>query len=226
MLEKFGFLLLSFLFSITNTHAQLSHGQGEMAGEVTENSVILQSRLTKGTKLINGDLPGHEGWAQFEIAPSEDFKRAKTTGWHEAFSDDDYIIKAQVGFLEADTQYFYRLVFGPDMKNVTRGKTRSFRTLPDTSVAKPFRFVIVSEMNYHPFHKGERAYQGADKNLGYPALEAIKNLNPNLFIGAGNTVYYDDPIKPAVRTRNQMRKKWHQQFSQPRFSLLFGQVAT
>ena len=38
--------------------SSLALGQGQMAGRVTENSVILQSRLTNGLVLINGDLPG------------------------------------------------------------------------------------------------------------------------------------------------------------------------
>jgi len=35
---------------------RITNGQGEIAGEVTTSSVILQSRLTVGRELIDGDL--------------------------------------------------------------------------------------------------------------------------------------------------------------------------
>jgi alkaline phosphatase D len=226
MFKTCGLVLLSFLFATANTHAQLTHGQGEMAGEVTQTSVILQSRLTKGTTLVNGDLPGHAGWAQFEVSRNADLSLALVTGWQEAFDQDDYIIKAQVDLLERDTQYYYRLVFGANTKNVTRGNIRSFRTLPKAYVIKPMRLVIVTGMNYHKFHKGPNAYQGKDKDQGYPALEAITDLKPNFFIATGDNVYYDQPQKTTAKTIKQMRQKWHQQFAQPRFARLFESVAT
>ena len=223
---KTTLLIVSLLFIQTTTHAQLHHGQGEITGEVTQNSVILQSRLTKGTKLINGDLPGQKGWAQFEISKNENFASSFLTGWQEAFPQDDHIIKAQVDLLDPDTQYYYRLVYSPNAENITRGNTCSFRTLPKANVVKPMRFVIVTGMNYHKFHKGQKAYQGADKNQGYPALETIKNLKPNFFIATGDNVYYDHPAKPAAQNIKQMRQKWHEQFAQPRFASLFEHVST
>ena len=36
----------------------ITNGQGEIAGEATTTSIILQSRLTVGTELVDGDLPG------------------------------------------------------------------------------------------------------------------------------------------------------------------------
>ena len=35
--------------------SEITNGQGEIAGEVTTTSVILQSRLTIGTELVEGD---------------------------------------------------------------------------------------------------------------------------------------------------------------------------
>ena len=46
----------------------ITNGQGEIAGEVTTTSVILQSRLTVGSELVEGDLAGAEGTARFEVA--------------------------------------------------------------------------------------------------------------------------------------------------------------
>ena len=47
-------------------------GQGQMAGRVTANSVILQSRLTQGHRLTQGDLPGLTGVACFEVSTHRD----------------------------------------------------------------------------------------------------------------------------------------------------------
>ena len=67
--------------------SSLDHGQGEMAGRVTETSVILQSRLTKGAKLVDGDLPGSPGVARFELATDPQFKRSRKTRWLTASPD-------------------------------------------------------------------------------------------------------------------------------------------
>lgn len=226
MTQKCGILLLLLLNLSTPAIAQLSIGQGIMAGEVTQNSAILQSRLTKGTQLVKNDLKGQSGWAQFEISTSPDFADAINTGWRETFAQDDYIIKAQVDLLMSDTQYYYRLIYGHNTQNTKRSKTGTFRTLPKAEITKPMRFVVVTGMSYHQFYKGEKAYRGPDKSQGYPAFGTIKELKPNYFIGAGGNVYYDHPSKPATETAAQMREKWHQQFSQPRLIALLNDVPT
>jgi len=215
--------LIGFVSFVSQTHAQPSLGQSIMSGEVTQTSALLQSRLTQGTQLVNGDLPGHAGWAQFEISQSEDFKSSLTTGWQEAFARDDHIIKAQVDLLEPDTQYYYRLVYGPTTQNVKRSNTGTFHTLPKTNVIKPMRFVVVSGLNYHKFR---HTYQSEDKDQGYPALAAITQLKPNFFISTGSSVYYDYPSKPVTQTPKQMRQKWHELFAQPRFGQLVRDIPT
>ena len=55
--------------------AEIHHAQGEMAGEPTANSVLLQSRLTAipGPELdAEGDVPGSSGVACFEWSESAD----------------------------------------------------------------------------------------------------------------------------------------------------------
>lgn len=71
----------------------IDHIQGEMAGEVTQNSVILQTRLTQGSISADGDVPGREGFACFEISTTPDFEKSFKTEWIEAISKNDYIVK-------------------------------------------------------------------------------------------------------------------------------------
>ena len=45
-------------------------------------------------------------------------------------------------------------------------------------------------------------------------------------MGTGDNVYYDGPFIGRAETHQQIRRKYHEQFSQPRFVDLFQQVAT
>ena len=54
----------------------ITNGQGEIAGEVTADSVILHSRLTTEAVIVDGDVPGAPGVARFELASSESFADA------------------------------------------------------------------------------------------------------------------------------------------------------
>lgn len=197
-----------------------------MAGEVTTEGVILQSRLTAGVEMVDGDLPGAEGVARFEVATSPEFTDPVMTEWLVATSERDFIVKVELDGLEAGTRYYYRLLFGPDEARVATGPTRTFKTLDGRSVASEVDFVVVTGMNYHRFHNSNRAYTGSDKDEGYPALEAIRASAPDFFVGTGDNVYYDTPYEGRAETAAAMRKKWHQQFAQPRFIDLFAEVPT
>ena len=207
------------------------HLQGEMAGEVTAESAILHSRLT-GPKIDEqGDVMGAPGAARFEWSASEDFASPQQSEWVVARPEDDFIIRSQLAGLQPGTRYFYRLVFGPDREQIERGPTRTFRTLPAADTAAPVRFVVVTGMNYAFFHhgrdgRGSNAYDGEDKHLGYPALASILEREPDFFVGTGDNVYYDHPAALPAQTAQAMRKKWHEQFVQPRFVDLFARVPT
>jgi len=213
-------------------------GQGQMAGRVTESSVILLSRLTQGDELIKGDLPGMAGVACFEVSLHRDFSGAFRTEWLKASTEQDFIVKTKVGSLKSATRFYYRLVYGPDRTNTRRAPTCTFKTLGGSD---PVSFAVVTGMNYFFFHEGSYkeggGYKGPDKHLGYPALATILELKPDFFVGTGDTVYFDHPEKRGSRytglawsgrakTETEMRRKYHEQFIQPRFAQLFAQVPT
>lgn len=226
----------------------ISLGQGIMAGRVTEHSVILQSRLTRGRQLVDGDLPGSKGVARFEISRSRDFQKAHWSEWIEARPDYDHIVKAEIKDLESGTRYYYRLRFGPDKLKTRISRTGTFQTLGGRDSISETSFVAVTGMCYHFFHYGyylrpdHQAYRGPDKHLGYPALEAILKMRPRLFIGTGDNVYYDHPntysmgedgLEPPLggwydraKTPSDLRRKYHEQFVQPRFIDLFAEIPT
>lgn len=214
--------------------ASIDHLQGEMVGALESDSAILQSRLTAASVADDGDLPGRRGVARFELADNTDFANSRFTPWLEATPDRDFVVKAHVTGLRPATHYTYRLEFGADRSSLRRGPARSFRTHHAADAVAAHRFVVVTGMNYAYFHHGlhrkgtqrRQAYTGPDKNLGYPALESILALQPDFFVGTGDNVYYDAPRDGAAQTPAAMRKKWHEQFVQPRFVDLFARVPT
>lgn len=211
----------------------LAHGS--MAGEVTENTVILQSRLTKSEKAQNKDIMGKEGIARFEIDTLPDFSHPVYSSWKSACSDNDFIVKIKVSDLKPGTCYYYRLEYGITGMYTKYGKVNSFITLPGKKSDKDVSLVIVTGMNYSKFHYGTnsirenpvtRVYTSQDKNLGYPALATIAQMKPDYFVGTGDNVYYDYPKQNRARTKEEMRHKWHEQFTQPGYIELFSNVGT
>ena len=201
----------------------IDHLQGEMAGEVTSSSVILQSRLTAPFIEANGDVSGEPGVARFEVSTTPGFETSFFTDWLEAVSAYDFIVKTTVRDLEPNRNYYYRLVWGADQNNTRTGETRSFKTHAGADIESETRFVVVTGMHYGRFREHERGQQ-EDAALGYPALVSILERNPDFFVGTGDNVYYDH--MPLVTSVEGMRKKWHEQFVQQRYIDLFASVPT
>jgi len=209
---------------------EIFHAQGEMAGEVTARTALLQSRLTAipGPKLDRtGDIPGKPGVACFEWSETPDFARLRRTEWMTAEAKFDFIVRAELKGLEPGRRYHYRLVFGEDRESVRIGPARSFETLGKSGQVS---FCMGSCMNYHSFISGKHNGGGPvtatdeDKILGYPVFAAMSALNPDFFIGTGDIVYYDYPADAAARTLPEMRKKWHEQFRFPRLISFFAKT--
>ena len=216
------------VLSLIGCTTGIGHSQGEMAGEVTAHTVILQSRLTPSgliddycsIPLLPCVFRGTDGVACFEIAADPGFQDAVTTEWIAAVPENDYIVKKKVGDLDPGTRYYYRLLYGKDTDAIETGPTCTFRTLDLEDVESEVDFVVVTGMNYFVFH----FFPGPpNKPLGYPALETIQSMDPEFFVGTGDNVYYDAFPIPA-KTQSAMRDVWYKQFIQPRYVSLFSQV--
>ena len=201
------------------------NAQGEMVGEVTAHSALLQSRLTAipGPALdADSDIPGIAGKARFEWSVDGNFENSQLTPSIEAQAESDFIIRSRLADLQPGARYFYRLVFEDGRK----GATRSFKTLDPK--ARTVSFTIGSCMNYLAFTTGISNGGGPvtaseeDKQLGFPAFAAMQKLKPDFFIGAGDVVYYSFPLEAPAKTLPAMRKKWHEQFRFPRMVDFFA----
>jgi alkaline phosphatase/alkaline phosphatase D len=225
-----GLLLHAFILVSTSlAQGGLHLAQGLLAGEVSANSVILQTRLTAVAGLTAGNVPGAPGTGRFEIATKADFSDAKSTAWFNATPAGDFILKTQVDGLRPGTTYHYRVAYGTDRARTRPSEPASFKTLPAASAAAPVNFILTSCLNYAFFHegtKGKTAYKGADRMQGYPALEPILKLQPDFVIIDGDAVYYDHPVATRAKTQAELRRKWHEQYVMPRFVRLFARSAT
>tara|TARA_R110002111_G_scaffold117466_1_gene179435 strand:- start:28965 stop:30542 length:1578 start_codon:yes stop_codon:yes gene_type:complete len=229
----------------TEAGSQPLAGMGIMMGEVTSEGALAQVRLTETDKLVDRDVKGAPGFVKFTLQPvSEEITETIQGNPQivEAVADHDFIARAAFTGLPADTEFECKTEIGATAEQLHPGPTARFKTLPGAKQAKPVEFVVVTGMNYAKFHGDQRIdqkqhleenntklpqpYAGPDKHLGYPALETILKMKPDFFVGTGDNVYYDTPDKPRAETVPDMRRKWHEQFVQPRFLDLFAAVPT
>lgn len=221
------------LVSATAPAAEIYLGQGTISGEVTESTVFLQTRLTTAAELnSDGDLPGTAGVVCFEWATREDFSDAKRTEFLEAVIERDFIVRGHLDGLKPGTRYYYRAIYGKSARSLSNGATCSFKTLPGATSDVPVRFIVGSCMNYSKFMHGKVAKASgpvtateADKRLGYPSFESMAKLNADFFVGTGDIVYYDNPVRVA-ETLEELRLCWHEQFRFPRMIEFFQDVPT
>lgn len=243
-------ILISIIASCTPPVQDIFLGQGIMSGEATSSSIILQSRLTVGDTLINGDLAGKPGSGMFRVSEDANFGDPISSALIKALPENDFIIKKKIDGLKSGTTYYYRLQFGAENDPLFTSETGTFKTLQGSEGDVKVSMAVVTGMNYYHFYFGrynrDMAYSGSDRVLGYPALKSILSLQPDYFIGTGDNVYFDHPNKnnfdnAVKRGKNPhpgryggievldevgMRRKYHEQFVQPRFKDLFKEVST
>jgi alkaline phosphatase D len=224
------FLLLAFGVSGAKTFAEdIFRAQGEMTGEVSTDSAIIQTRLTSVNRNVEGDVPGAAGVARFEYATNKSFEKSQWTPWNSSRAEADHIVKAVLQTLKPATRYYYRVHYGANRKKTQTGSTCSFRTLQGAAGTDDVSFVVVTGMMYGSFHGTGRKEKGPrpDRAAGYPALKTMLGLDLDFFVGTGDNVYYDTRPRPSfAQTRTELRQKWHEQFVQSRYVDLFRNVPT
>ena len=217
-----------------------------MSGEVTATSAVVQTRVfgarggQSGAFLLSTspDLtsPRRGDW-RYPVGPREQTQPLRPDTHNVT---DDGIARQQFDGLTPNTRYYYAWRPDPNERGPGPGRTGTFRTLPSADAAAPIEFVVVTGLNYAKFHgssaidRKQHLEQNdtelpppapeAERKLGYPMLEAIKDLDPHFAVFTGDTVYYDTPTEGRAETWEQMRAKWHAQFDQPRFRDLLAAV--
>jgi len=224
-----AFLCAILLFPMAPSSAAepIFRAQGEMTGEVTSSSAIVQTRLTSVQSNVDGDVAGAGGWVRFEYADNREFGESNFTDWKPALGKFDFIVKSVLRKLEPGKRYYYRVHYGATRKNAAIGDRCSFRTLPGENGDDSVSFVVVTGMNYSAFHGAKRKEKGPrpDRKSGYPALQTMIDMDLDFFVGTGDNVYYDGRVFRAAKLVD-LRRKWHEQLVQSRFVELFRHLPT
>ncbi|GJM29671.1 MAG: alkaline phosphatase [Cyclobacteriaceae bacterium] len=195
------------------------------AGELTDQSIILQCRLNTTDTLVNKDLQGQSGSGFFQVSTDSLFAKSINTEQLNADRSNDFILRKLISGLNPDQTYFYRLIASyQDSDQQYSSKVGSFTTFPSASESRPVTFAISTGFNYEKFYGIDKpATEVAsleDQLLGFEAFETVRKLQPDFFIANGDVVYYDQPSNQDseyyARSRPEMRAKWHRYFSMPR----------
>lgn len=225
-----GLALGLLLLAVRLGGAGIFHAQGEITGEPSDHSVILQSRLT-ATPQLDADrtVPGARGVGRFRVREVRPGARVIVTPWLTAQPEHDFILRHHLQGLTPDTRYAYQLEFGTDPARLQRGPERHFRTLPGPASDASLSFLFFNCMGWGAFMDGysnRPASADPDKDLGFPTMvEMQRYADAHFMIGGGDLVYYDIPATAIARTAPEMRAKWQQQFSTPRTVQLVGALA-
>ena len=212
--------------------------QGFRVGEVTQETAIVWTRLTKHPDRNNdgvvpliktsptrtfpdvlpipvedweGSVAGAGGEVRLALAMQAGFSNAQWSEWVGVDPEADYTHKFPLSGLKAGVRYYLVIEgrSGPTGK-VTRTKIGSFKTAPGADQWEEVKFTIVTgQMYYHRDHpEGFRIYKGMVR--GDPASLRY----PDFIVPTGDTVYYDRD-NPRGNTIELCRLHWQRIYSLP-----------
>ena len=205
-----------------------------MAGEPTENSIVLQARLVHNPNMVKNDVEGIHGYGYFEISDNPAFFNSRKSEILVSVPENDFIIKKEFTGLMPASTYYYRIFYGKSKSAFLPGNAGTFSTLKGLNSVDSLSFVMVTGSHYQRFYwnwgtqKADRGTKSSDMvlNLGFPGHKAIRALKPDFYIGNGDNVYYDHVKGNSGRADSlfEMRACWHRQFSHPRFQQLLSET--
>jgi len=210
------------------------------AGELTDQSIILQCRFNATDTLVNHDLPGLTGEGYFQVSSDTTFTDPIQTASLNADESNDYIIRKYISGLIPDQKYYYRVIARlSEEDSDVASSTGFFTTFPAESDIRQVKFATSTGFNYEKFYGIARPANGGqgllmaevasayDQQRGFEAFETVKQLQPDFFVANGDVVYYDSPNENSsfyARTKKEMQAKWHRYFSLPRNREMMLQV--
>lgn len=204
---------------------------GTRVGEVTEDSAIVWTRLTKHpvrnnegvvfskkvdkqnsapvkvpVEKIEGACPGMPGQVRLRYGLKQDLSDAVETKWIAANETMDFIHQFKLTGLMPDRTYHYvsqaSNAANDRVQSEFRGK---FSTAPSRSTPSSFRFCVMTC----------QGYQDRDHQDGHPIYPSMLALEPKFVTMTGDLVYYDSN-EPRAVTPALARLHWERMFSLPR----------
>lgn len=205
---------------------------GTRAGELTDHSAIIWTRLTAAPSRNNGGLsipglaqnykdgqvpqvtvpvaqlegacPGTPGRVRLRYGIMADLSDAETTAWMEVTAATDFIHQFALSGLKAATSYHYESETA-DIAGKQQSRFRGeFLTAPAATAPGNFSFCVMSCQGYP-----DRGHP--DGHAIYPAMRAMR---PSFACLTGDLVYYDNDL-PRASSPELARYHWQRMFSLP-----------
>jgi alkaline phosphatase D len=153
---------------------------GIASGDIGIDSAVIWSRSDRPARMI------------VEYATTEGFKDAKRIVGPAAMEDTDFTARLNLTELPADQEIFYRVSFEDlaDLKTINGPLAGRFRTAP------------AERRNVNIVWSGDTVGQGWGINLdwgGMKLYEAMRQVQPDLFIHSGDNIYADGPLTAEVK---------------------------
>lgn len=201
-----GGLLWAQVAWAQKVHYGMTAALGEREG-LAQWSLSYQKGLPKGYKarLLQGE----------QVLATVSIPQKKVLG------DSLLMLRLPLKNLQPGMAYELQLL-NPDKQVCYR---QYFRTLGGAASNEKVQVAISSCMHYERFYMTQlipwevdwdthKALSLGDSLLGFPGLQVINRMNPQLWISNGDNVYYDHPRQ--VKNTPEMVQKWQRQLAMPR----------
>ena len=237
-------LLSGLPLSIFEENEAVFQAMGTRAGEVTDKTAIIWTRLTALEKRNNqgiviagraqdykdknlpkvtvpveqleGACGGKTGFVRLRYATNEKLSNSLMTEWVKVSEKTDYIHQFKLASLKSATTYYYasESCFNKNKPAITVFKGR-FNTAPTAETPSNFLFCLMTCQGYP-----DRGHP--DGHHIYPSMLALK---PKFACLTGDLVYYDNDM-PRVENERLARYHWERMFSLPRLVKFNSNVST
>ena len=167
------FITYSPIYGTENSTSSLTITEGIASGDVTNDSVIIWSRVNKPSIM------------HVEFANNPSFINSKSEA---KFVDQntDFTGNIKLKNLTAATKYFYRVYFSTLNNNITSSSiVGTFKAAPNLVMSSNFiSFIIGADIGGQTYCR--------ERNTGYSIFEEMSKLKPDFYIQNGDMIYADN----------------------------------
>lgn len=223
----------SFLIVAAHTAFCAEMAMGFRVGEVTQDSAIIWTRITKNSERNwdgfvdpakrepkvdeytphpvrvddrQGATPGAPGVVRVTWSTNKDLTGGRTSRWTTVKAEKDFSHQFHLSGLKPATRYYVKVESRDEPNADDRATaTGSFGTAASADQWQDVSFGVVTGQSYWDL----------DHREGYHIYPAMQKQNLNFLVPTGDTVYLDSE-SPRARTVELARFHWHRMYSLPR----------
>lgn len=204
---------LSVLLLLSSDLPALGFADGVKIGELTHDSVVIWTRLTKNSEADNRvddwdpkkphwQVPGQAGELRIALKqPGESMSLIQMPV--EVETESDYCHQVRFADLKPATSYTVSIRGKSDDQEAET--VASFTTAPRPSSDQAVRFTVSTCQDFP---------RRDDKSNGHQIYKSMLAANPDFFIQTGDTLYYDKP-NPFAKDIATARYKWNRLYALP-----------